>query len=113
MTGMEATSEVMAGPRVKLDNMEMISGQGERRGVALRDPDVFLEALLEDECALYAGRLQSFFRQMEMSCDRKDLPDPVARILTEGDDMHFVPICEEPGYRPALEGSAFACYTPA
>lgn len=88
-------------------------GQGERRGVALRDPDIFLEALLEDECALYAGRLQSFFRQMEMSCDRKDLPDPVARILTEGDDMHFVPICEETGQRRALEGSAFSCYTPA
>ena len=62
-------------------------GQGPIPGVALRNPDVFLEALLEDECALYAGRLQSFFKNMETSCDREELPDPVARILDEGDDM--------------------------
>ncbi|XP_076461601.1 uncharacterized protein LOC143294069 [Babylonia areolata] len=62
---------------------------------ALKNPDLFLEALLEDECALYAGRLQSFFRDKKTRCDRQDPPDPVARILNEGDDMHFIPVCDD------------------
>ena len=70
-------------------------GPGQIPAAALRNPDVFLEALLEDECALYAGRLQSFFKNLETSCDRLELPDPVARVLDEGDDM--------------VSGQSFAC----
>ncbi|KAL8618141.1 hypothetical protein ACOMHN_034368 [Nucella lapillus] len=55
---------------------------------ALKNTDLFLEALVEDECALYAGRLHSFFRNpATVVCDRQESPDPVARVLSEGDDM--------------------------
>ncbi|PVD30696.1 hypothetical protein C0Q70_09970 [Pomacea canaliculata] len=93
--------------RARLRRAEAASGLG----TALREVDVFLEALLEDECALYAGRLQAFFRH-DTACDRTELPDPVAKILNEGDDMHFVPIRQEAGLLAAVEGSAFSYYIP-
>ncbi|KAL8618140.1 hypothetical protein ACOMHN_034367 [Nucella lapillus] len=81
-----------------------------------KNTEAFFETLLEDECALYAGRLQSIFKNpASLDCDRKEIPDPVATILNEGDDMHFIPICEDSttrGCRPTLEDSKFASSIP-
>ncbi|XP_013384716.1 uncharacterized protein LOC106154782 [Lingula anatina] len=68
----------------------------------------FQEALLDEECALYACRLQTKFSpqpQQPRSCH-----NPVALVLAEGDDMHFIPVREDSYHpRPSDEGSAFSC----
>ncbi|OWF55472.1 uncharacterized protein LOC110459485 isoform X2 [Mizuhopecten yessoensis] len=78
------------------------------RKVSVRTNERYLEALLDDECALYAYRLQTLRSEEE---NRMDISNPVARVLSEGDDMHFVPIMEEGPHAISLrENSAFCCY---
>lgn len=48
----------------------------------------FMEALLDEEVAHY-------FRQGLLETMSRRCGNPVARTLLEGDDMHFIPICEE------------------
>lgn len=54
-----------------------------RKIVLLVTSERYQEALLDDECALYAYRLQSFTRLPA----HRDLINPVARMLSEGDEM--------------------------
>ncbi|XP_060086156.1 uncharacterized protein LOC132565522 [Ylistrum balloti] len=78
------------------------------RMVSVRTNERYLEALLDEECALYAYRLQTLRTEEE---NRMDITNPVARVLSEGDDMHFVPIMEEGPHAIGLrENSAFCCY---
>ncbi|XP_067650574.1 uncharacterized protein [Haliotis asinina] len=74
------------------------------------DSDIYLDALLDDECALFTCRLQTFFR--DVSEPERGVQDPVARTLMEGDDMHFVPIHDDLVTTTTLEGSAFSAYSP-
>ncbi|XP_022080076.1 uncharacterized protein LOC110973509 [Acanthaster planci] len=70
---------------------------------------LFHEALLDEECALYACRLPSKFNPRNAP-DRLCL-DPVAKILMDGDDMHFVPIHSRGQvYFSSPIGSAFNTY---
>ena len=73
--------------RSLLNQTQWSSGQTVTGAGALHNIDVFLEALLEDECALYAGRLQSHLKPIGTACDRLHVRDPVAMVLSEGDDM--------------------------
>ncbi|XP_033762405.1 uncharacterized protein LOC117343945 [Pecten maximus] len=78
------------------------------RMVSVRTNERYLEALLDEECALYAYRLQTLRTEED---NRMDITNPVARVLSEGDDMHFVPITEEGPHSIGLrENSAFCCY---
>ncbi|XP_046371005.2 uncharacterized protein LOC124145332 [Haliotis rufescens] len=74
------------------------------------DTDIYLDALLDDECALFTCRLQTFFR--DVSEPERGVQDPVARTLMEGDDMHFVPIHDDLVTTTTFEGSAFSAYSP-
>lgn len=68
------------------------------------------DALLDEEVALYACRLQdeSPCRPAHRDTPRRDrCANPVARILNDGDDMHFIPIAEEGDVTAAGTGSAF------
>ncbi|VDI41592.1 Hypothetical predicted protein [Mytilus galloprovincialis] len=78
-----------------------------RRNVITVSSERYQEALLDDECALYSCRLQS-------PCfTGRSYVNPVATVLQEGDEMHFIPIQEDSPVRHYIrEGSAFSCYSP-
>ncbi|XP_038077088.1 uncharacterized protein LOC119744938 isoform X2 [Patiria miniata] len=71
---------------------------------------LFQEALLDEECALYACRLPSKFSTCVT--EERQCLDPVAKILMDGDDMHFVPIQSKGRvYIASPVGSAFNTYS--
>ncbi|XP_052807277.1 uncharacterized protein LOC128236452 [Mya arenaria] len=67
--------------------------------------DRYLEALLDDEVELYACRLVLPIVGSDRCCN------PVSTMLTDGDDMHFIPIETEIQPSPpngTIQGSAFS-----
>lgn len=71
----------------------------------------YREALLDDECARYCCRLQA--AQPFSFWFNRGYVNPVATVLSHGDEMHFVPIHED--LLPVVslgEGSAFYSYSP-
>ncbi|XP_069110866.1 serine-rich adhesin for platelets-like isoform X2 [Argopecten irradians] len=102
-------ASVMASP-ARSSPLRMVRREEESllRMVSVRTNERYLEALLDEECALYAYRLQTLRTEEDT---RMDITNPVARVLSEGDDMHFVPIMEEgPHAIGVRENSAFCCY---
>ncbi|XP_071803751.1 uncharacterized protein [Asterias amurensis] len=78
--------------------------------LSAKTDQLFQEALLDEECALYACRLPSKFSP-RIAEDRLCF-DPVAKILMDGDDMHFVPIQSNGNvYISSPIGSAFNMYS--
>ncbi|XP_052095530.1 uncharacterized protein LOC127730942 [Mytilus californianus] len=78
-----------------------------RRNIIAVSSERYQEALLDDECALYSCRLQT------PGFTGRSYVNPVATVLQEGDEMHFIPIREDSPVRHYIrEGSAFSCYSP-
>ncbi|XP_041366064.1 uncharacterized protein LOC121381048 [Gigantopelta aegis] len=68
---------------------------------------LYMDALLDDEVAFFSCRLRTYF--CDSSQDR-GCRDPVAMTLSEGDDMHFVPVVGDGTHNGPLSGSAFSLY---
>ncbi|XP_070566067.1 uncharacterized protein [Ptychodera flava] len=71
---------------------------------------LFHDALLDEEVALYTCRLMGKFSAKPAM--ERDFNNPVAMVLEEGDTMHFIPVKDEvinQGLSPL--GSAFSAYT--
>ncbi|KAL5006454.1 hypothetical protein ScPMuIL_015260 [Solemya velum] len=97
-------------PEAKSEPQRRGTSQSLYRKALLKSTQRFHEALLDEECALYTCRLQNYLKS---SLIDRGFTNPVAKVLTEGDDMHFVPIWEENLAFSVIQGSAFSCYSTA